>query len=133
MNTDLPQPNSVHWIGSPREPAGRHFRITVTDRSEASIKGEVHEVTAWEGDMEPAEFELYLTFYMKWDACCHITFGDRSEPAAGQPTQDGYLHLCGPDSWESHIWLMAELYRWAERAIPINKETSLCGSFEPRV
>lgn len=123
MNDEL-----IHWISAAHEPARKAFRIMVTDQSEATITGEVHEVIAWDVNGEPIEFELYLTFYCKWDACCHVTFGRAKDSG-----QDGYLHLCGPDSWENHIWLMAELYRWAERVIPINKETSLCGDFNPRV
>ena len=125
--TDLPQIGHIHWIGSPREPTGKWFRVTVTDRSASSVQGEVHAVTAWKSDYTPLEFELYLTFYMKWDGCCHITFGERQSE---KNEQDGYLHLCGAHCFENHIWLMAELYRWAERAIPMERDMS--GEFQPR-
>ena len=102
------------------------FRLTVTNRSTATISGSIEEVTGWEADGEACEFQLYLTFYMKWYGCCHVTFCHKDDNV-----QDGYLHLCGAHDWEKHIFLMAALYRWAEKEIPMHRDTS--GVFAPTV
>lgn len=82
----------------------RHFRVTVTSRSKVRISGHVDEVVAWDPDThEPLEFGRYLAFYLKWDGCGHVWFGNQS----------GYLHLCGASAWEKHNRLMAELFEWA--------------------
>lgn len=99
-----------------------NFRLTVTERSPCSISGEIEEVTAWKCDdaHSPCEFQNYMGFYMKWDGCCHVWFGEKR----GDNTHDGYLHLCGADSWSKHISVMRWLYKWAESAIPMQKDVS---------
>jgi hypothetical protein len=121
----IPGVGSSVWFGSEKDPM-KWFRLTVTERSSHTISGTVEEVTAWNMDNTAADFALYLTFYMKWDGCCHVWFGEKEDGK-----QDGYLHLCGANCWEKHIFLMAELYRWAERAIPMQTDTS--GRFSPNV
>lgn len=98
------------------------FRLTVTHRSSHTISGTVEEITSWAGDgsWAPGESELYLKFYMKWDGCCHVWFGEEDE----EGKQDGYLHLCGADSWDKHIALMRWLYKWAEAEIPMQTDVS---------
>lgn len=90
------------------------FRIIVEDTNEykdTSFGAEVFEVTAWEGDSEntPAEEELYLTCYIKWDSCSHFYFGEKGENG----NQDGYLHICGAEYFKRHIDLMGYLYKLA--------------------
>lgn len=80
------------------------------------VEGEVHRVTGWDDQRRPVDKELYLRYYMKWDGCCHVWFGERVAPAGAQ---DGYLHLCGEDSWKHHTQLMTELFAWAKKTIPI--------------
>lgn len=99
-----------------------NFRLKVTDRSSHTISGEIEEITSWVCDEAntPCDFKLYLTFYMKWDGCCHVWFGRKGE----DDTQDGYLHLCGADFWDKHNALMRWLYQWAVHAIPMDKNVS---------
>jgi hypothetical protein len=96
-----------------------YFRVTVTEAHESlsgsprtyvSVMGTVDEATSW-GDDGPGDFEHYLDFYMKWDGCCHINFGDKGT--------DGYLHLCSRYAWENHKQLMDELWQWAVKALPM--------------
>ncbi len=98
---------------------GEHvnFILTVTERSEASIHGIIEEVTGWHLDAgkTPWDKELYLKFYLKWDSCCHVWFGEEEDGKS-----DGYLHLCGPEYWANHTALMTWLYQWAEKAIPMH-------------
>lgn len=98
------------------------FRLTVTDRSSYTISGKVEEITSWEWDEAwiPGDSELYLTFYMKWDGCCHVWFGEEDEGGK----QNGYIHLCGAESWDRHVALMRWLYKWAETAIPMQTDVS---------
>lgn len=98
------------------------FRLTVTERSSHTISGKVEEITSWaaDGSWTPGEAELYLTFYMKWDGCCHVWFGEEDEGGK----RDGYLHLCGADSWDKHVALMRWLYKWAETEIPMQTDVS---------
>jgi hypothetical protein len=98
------------------------FQVTITDRGEYHISGAIEEVTAWErGESSaPVSTELYLTFYMKWDGCCHVTFGERQ----ADNSQDGYLHLCGASCWDKHLTLMRWLYTWAAETIPIQADVA---------
>lgn len=114
---------SVVWFGAEKD-SMKWFRLTVAERTDSTISGIVEAVIAWNPDGAACEFEPYLDFYMKWDGCCHVYFGEKEDGR-----HDGYLHLCGAGSWERHIFLMAELYRWAEKAIPMQRDTS--GNFSP--
>lgn len=87
-----------------------NFRLTATV-GETSAEGTIDEVIAWDENDVPVEVERYLTFYMKWDECCHINFGEKDN--------DGYLHLCGEDSFKQHAQLMTELFAWAKKEIPM--------------
>lgn len=99
-----------------------NFRLTVTERSDHAISGDIEEITAWECDdaHTPCDSEHYMSFYMKWDGCCHVWFGEKLD----DKTHDGYLHLCGADSWDKHIALMRWLYKWAAAAIPMDKDVA---------
>jgi hypothetical protein len=91
----------------------KKFRATVLDKGDYSVSGYIDEVVAWDETDESGdswEYERYLKFYMKWDACCHINFGQESHP--------GYLHLCEPSSWHNHCQLMQELFDWSVQTIP---------------
>lgn len=92
------------------------FRITVTKREGHYIDGTVEEIQVWEGDAEhtPAQFDPYLAFYMKFDGCCHVWFGEEVDGK-----RDGYLHMCGARTWKKHILLMQYLYKWAAATIPM--------------
>jgi len=52
---------------------------------------------------KPHEVEFYLECLIKWDSCCHFTFGEG----------DGYLHLCGVYSLFDHAVLIQHLYETA--------------------
>ena len=99
-----------------------HFRLTVTDRTDCTISGNIEDIISWECDDEntPLGSEHYMSFHMKWVGCCHVWFGSKLEDGR----HDGYLHLCGAESWVNHIALMRWLYKWAETAIPMQKDVS---------
>jgi hypothetical protein len=96
-----------------------NFRLTVlevnlnpyTPGEIVSVSGQVEQISAWDENDDPADFEEYLSFYMKWDECCHINFGEDGNP--------GYLHLCGEHDWKLHSMLMSELFQWAKKYIPM--------------
>lgn len=92
------------------------FRVTVEKENEWSRIGFVEQVYEWDISDNPISFAHYLSFYMKWDACCHINFGDKGA--------DGYLHLCGDYSWVKHNQMMSDLFAWARKDIPMISETS---------
>lgn len=119
----VPPVGSVVWFGAADDP-WKSFRLTVTERSRTAIFGNVDEVTAWELDKDhtPVDFAPYVRFYMKWDGCCHVWFG--REKDGRKDEHDGYLHLCGARCWKSHLFIMDALYRWAEKAIPMQREVS---------
>lgn len=110
------------------------FVVTLTDKKSHSISGHVDEVTAWDpnGSEDPrdwtvSETERYLKFYMKWDGCHHIWFGDE-----GDDGPDAYLHLCGSSCWDKHIALMAWLWQFAEAEIEhFNAEVAVDSRWAP--
>ena len=65
----------------------------------AVFEATVHEVTSWNTDNSVRETEKYLSATIKWDGCSHVTFGD----------EDGYIHICGENSWKNHIRVMEAL------------------------
>lgn len=92
--------------------ADKAFLLLIEKLEDYMVEGEIKKVVAWEAeDMEPAEFEPYLQFYLKWDGCCHLWFGDEEK-------RDGYLHLCDRRGWERHCQMMTELYEWSVKVIP---------------
>lgn len=86
---------------------GNHdiFRITITDYAEHMISFVVHEVIAWSKDNRPADFNNYLRGTIKWEGCSHIFIGEDLE------NTDGYLHLCGVQSWKNHCMVMEWIYK----------------------
>jgi len=93
------------------------FYAKVADISEHSISMDVFEITAWCEDnekWEPCEEELYLSARIKWDGCCHITFGN-IDPDTNK--QDGYIHMCGIETWKRHVKLMKKIHKFAEKAV----------------
>ena len=59
--------------------------------------------------------EVYMRGFIKWDACSHVFIGD--------PSNGGYLHLCGRSKWLAHIKLMAHL--WSRAGQLLNAENAL--------
>lgn len=115
------QPSEILWLGPHH---AKWFKLTVTnkltvtDTKTHSVSATVEEVVAWDEDGSPLEFQPYLKCAMKWDGCSHLWFGD-----------EGYLHICGAECFEKHLFLIKELYRWAEKSIPMEKQIS--GEFNP--
>ena len=62
-----------------------------------------------------AEAEVYASGYMKWDGCCTVSLGDG-------------VHMCGQESWQAHVDLMAYLWR---RAGELMGDRVLDGEFLP--
>lgn len=60
----------------------------------------VYEVTSWEMDNIPCDYERYISGEIKWDGCSHITFGD----------ENGYIHLCGKHDFDKHCNLLQALW-----------------------
>ncbi len=88
------------------------FRVTVTTDehySEHTFTADVDEITAWDVAGEPAQHEPYLQCMIKWDGCCHFTFGAPRDGGG----RDGYLHLCGVNDLKNHALLMKALYQLA--------------------
>ncbi len=70
----------------------------------------VDEVTSWEDDGEPADFQAHIRWVrIKWDSCSHLNFGADGDK--------GYLHFCGVTHFRRHAALMETLYRMAFRAM----------------
>ena len=90
-----------------------NFIIHVTEKEDHFINADIFEITSWKLDNTVCEKELYCHVYMKWDGCCHIWFGERNE----NNNSNGYLHLCGVDSWKKHNIMMEALYKFAEENI----------------
>ena len=91
-----------------------NFIIQVTELTDHYLDADVYEVTSWNAeDNTPCDKDKYCKAYMKWDGCCHVWFGEEDETGKS----DGYMHLCGVDSWKKHILLMEELYKCAEENI----------------
>jgi hypothetical protein len=91
-----------------------NYLIEIGDDVEYSMSFKVYEVNSWETDDKntPIDEDLYLTGFIKWDGCSHITFGDDT---TGE--QDGYLHLCGKMYWRRHNEIMASIFELAEKTI----------------
>ncbi len=70
----------------------------------------VEKVTALDGEGLVLETEEYLEATIKWDGCCHITFGDK-----------GYLHLCGVYDIMAHLALIRFLWTDAAKALGIEE------------
>ena len=80
------------------------FIVNVEEKSDTSVKFIVEEITSRGADnYDVADTEPYLECYIKWDGCSHFWFGD----------EDGYIHICGVDSYVKHIELIRTLYSLA--------------------
>jgi|DEB0MinimDraft_4_1074332.scaffolds.fasta_scaffold10929_2 hypothetical protein len=88
-----------------------YFKLTITDKQEASVSGHVQKVLEWRDNNKPYSFEDYFTFTIKWDGDLHVEFVDR-----------GALTLFGPLEVVYHSRLMVELYQWAQREVPIEQD-----------
>lgn len=84
------------------------FLLFVTDARPFSVDVEILEVTSWDTEKQPLETEKYLSATVKFDGCCHVTFGD----------EQGYIHMCGVDSWKKHCKMMEWVYKEATKLIP---------------
>lgn len=72
---------------------GNEFYEIETTQGEAWVDFEVRER---EGDV----WGTYLRGSVKWDGCSHLHFGDC----------DGYIHMCGKDSFDSHIEILKAVW-----------------------
>ena len=108
------QDNGDIWLYDDNYPV---FIIEIDELSDCSVTGQVYEVESWVDDNEPLDKEQYMRFYIKWDGCSHVNFGERD----GTDCRDGYLHLCGKGCWERHVALMSWLYEWEGAEIPIRE------------
>jgi hypothetical protein len=92
------------------------FRATVEELASHWVEFSVREIVGYEeGDKAKPLFdhpdsgpgEIYLSATIKWDGCSHVNFGE-----------EGYLHLCGAESWQRHCRLMEWLYKSAIELLP---------------
>lgn len=86
------------------------FRITITSHPDdtTGFSAVVHSITGWVvGDNEPYEVEPYLRCLIKWDSCSHFYFGETPDDG------DGYIHMCGINSYRDHVALLKYLYELA--------------------
>ena len=94
------------------------FAVETVEIGDAWVKYSVESVGSWDGETgEPFEPELYLHAHMKWDGCCHVTFGERLDEHGNR---DGYLHLCGHEAWHQHVELMRLLWQFAREDIDMH-------------
>lgn len=78
-----------------------------SDNFEYSINFNIHEVISWTGETnEIYDKELYLKGEIKWDGCSHFWFGE-----------DGYIHMCGKDSFEDHKKVFDAVWELASKKI----------------
>lgn len=86
------------------------FLIKVTELKPHFINFEVYEVTSWKTDEKstPCDADLYVEGFIKWDGCSHVWFGEKEE----DDSRDGYIHLCGKDSWLKHSKVMMKIYEY---------------------
>lgn len=96
------------------------FKIKIIEKGEGYVTGAVEQTASWNMDDEPADFEEYLDFTMKFDGCCHINFGEVDD----DETRDGYMHMCGARCWREHLWIMEWLFAWAQEIVPMQIDTS---------
>lgn len=54
------------------------------------------------------EAQTLIMGRIKWDACSHVTFGDK----------DGYIHLCGGRSWFYLIEVIKRIWGIALKELP---------------
>lgn len=95
------------------------FIISIFGDCEYTMDFEVHQVMLWEADENktPSEKELYLSGFIKFDGCAHLTFGE----AGGS----GYIHMCGERGFKHHCQVMSAVYMLAESTIKnFNKESA---------
>ncbi|MGH1436569.1 MAG: hypothetical protein ACRBG0_19155 [Lewinella sp.] len=84
------------------------YLIKCNDDKEASLSFEIIEVISWDGETDdPVDVEKFIRGFIKWDGCSHIYFGDK----------DGYLHLCGGDSFQYIKQVLTAVWKKAESEI----------------
>lgn len=96
------------------------FRVVWTTDGGVSANVDVYEIVGREENNAPMlgdvcdgihdEPDTYLTGFLKWDACCHLYFGE--------PDNKGYIHICGPESFRKHVALIEYLLERAPKVIP---------------
>jgi len=95
------------------------FTISIFGDCEYTMNFEVHQVMLWESDESktPSEKELYLSGFIKFDGCAHLTFGE----AGGS----GYIYMSGEGGFNDHCQVMSAVYALAESTIKnFNKEAA---------
>lgn len=75
------------------------FQLEFERVNESSIDFTVYQTTGWNTDNSIAERERYLSGTLKWDACCHIDFGE-----------EGYLYLSGKGDFKNHCKVMEGIW-----------------------
>lgn len=85
------------------------FIVEVTKWESHFIDFRVYNNIKWDmSDPEPFEKEDYLECSIKWDGCSHFHFGEGDRGG-----RNGYLHICGLESYYEHVRLMEFLYEKA--------------------
>lgn len=86
------------------------FVVTIKQHKNTLCEFDVEEVIAWTEENEIYNTEDYLSLTVKWDSCSHLTIGEEID---NRGRRDGYLHLCGAESFKNHCRLLKELYNLA--------------------
>jgi hypothetical protein len=78
----------------------------------SSMTGIVKDVGGWDTKSNtPVMLDDYMSFYIKWDGCSHVWFGEPEDPDDPHDSpRDGYLHLCGKHCWQDHIRVLNHLW-----------------------
>lgn len=87
--------------------------------SEASIEGELYNVTGWSADDKKSdlEYEFVSNAYIKWDACSHFRF--YGEDYKEEKVADSYYHICGDSGYFDFMRAIAFVFKVARDNMPL--------------
>ena len=84
----------------------------------ASINGNVYVATAWGVDSiarGAVEYEFLAYVYCKFDSCTHWWFNGEDYDVELKTEKNSYYHLCGSNSFVTHIRTMCFIWRLAPK------------------
>jgi len=69
-----------------------------------NVTGDIYNVTGWDMENKPCEFEYFANVYVKWDGCSHFRFKGEDFNIETDKLNDGdeadsYYHICGLDNY----------------------------------
>lgn len=95
-----------------------------------AISGTMYEVVSWELNDEPMDVNFFANVSVKWDGCSHFYFYGSDyrkglvpyvyEEKGNDKEKDGYYHICGFDSYLTHMKIMCFAYELMIRQLGTN-------------